>query len=290
MPGIDWGSLPSLSALRAFEATARLDGFSAAARALYVTPAAVAQQVRGLEAELKVTLVTREGRGLALTEEGRRLAAALGEGFARIAQGVDDLRWAGRTRGLRITATEAFSQTVLMPRLAGFWMRHPDIPVSLYPSQAVTPLGPDGPDLAIRTGKGDWPGQQVEFLLQTQMIVVGAPSLLAQDRPLRDLPWIADHGYAPERELALSGMDIRTLKVVRMDNAVLSVTAAEAGLGLIFASDVVVRESISAGRLVEVEYPPLPVARYWMVTPEGAQREEVRLFKEWLKEEVGAPA
>ena len=154
----------------------------------------------------------------------------------------------------------------------------------------MTPLGPDGSDLAIRTGKGDWPGQQVEFLLQTQMIVVGAPSLLAQDRPLLDLPWIADHGYAPERELALNGMDIRTLKVVRMDNAVLSVTAAEAGLGLIFASDVVVRESISAGRLVEVEYPPLPVTRYWMVTPEGAQREEVRLFKEWLKEEVGAPA
>ena len=92
MPDPDWRHLPSLSALRAFEATARLDGFSAAARALNVTPAAVAQQVRGLEADLGVALVIRQGRGLVLTPEGARLSAALAEGFSTIAGGIDALR------------------------------------------------------------------------------------------------------------------------------------------------------------------------------------------------------
>lgn len=290
MSGIDWRSLPALSALRAFEATARLDGFSPAARALNVTPAAVAQQVRGLEAELGVTLVRRQGRGLCLTSDGTRLATALGEGFARIAQGVDDLRSAGTRRGIRMTATVALSQQVLMPRLQRFWAEHPDIPVSLNPTQAVTPLGRDGADLAIRTGKGDWPGRS-EFLFRTRMIVAGAPPLLAKGVALDQLPWIVDVGYLPEREwLELGGLDIRHLTLQSMDNPILTVSAAEAGLGLIFASDVVVRDSIAAGRLQEVDYPPLPVVSYWMVTPDGPISDQVRVFMDWLRNEVGEEA
>ncbi len=78
---VDWRHMPPLTALRALEAVARLGGFSAAARALNVTHAAVAQQVRGLETELGVALLRREGRAVVLTAEGARLAAALAEGF-----------------------------------------------------------------------------------------------------------------------------------------------------------------------------------------------------------------
>ncbi|WP_136636070.1 LysR substrate-binding domain-containing protein [Pseudooceanicola onchidii] len=288
MEDLDWRHLPSLSALRAFEATARLDGFSAAARALNVTPAAVAQQVRGLEAELEVTLVTRQGRGLALTPEGTRLATALGEGFSRIAGAVEDLRRPARVRGIRVTATVALSQTVLMPRLPRFWARHPDIPVSLNPTQSVVGLGRNGADLAIRTGTGPWPDTQSTFLFRTQMVVVGAPALLAGGASLADLPWIVDEGYPSEAEwLELGGLDIRKVKIQSMDNPILSVSAAEAGLGLIFATDRVVADSIAQGKLVEVDYPPLPVAQYWMVTPEGPLRAEVRAFMDWLMAEVG---
>ena len=77
----DWRHLPPLSTLRAFEATARLEGYSAAARALNVTPAAIAQQVRKLEDEMGAALVRREGRGLVLTEAGRQLAAQHSHSF-----------------------------------------------------------------------------------------------------------------------------------------------------------------------------------------------------------------
>ena len=88
----DWKSLPSLSSLRAFDQAARAGSFAGAARALNVTHAAVAQQVRALEADLGVALLRRAGRGVALTAEGTLLAQALAEGFERMAQGVADLR------------------------------------------------------------------------------------------------------------------------------------------------------------------------------------------------------
>ncbi|MBT8459797.1 MAG: LysR family transcriptional regulator [Boseongicola sp.] len=87
----NWYKLPSLSALRAFEATARTGSFANAARALNVTQAAVAQHVRSLEAELGVTLARRAGRTVTLTDSGARFAARLSDGFSTIASGVDEV-------------------------------------------------------------------------------------------------------------------------------------------------------------------------------------------------------
>ena len=84
--------LPSLTSLRAFEAAARLGGFSAASRELNVTHAAVAQQVRGLEAALGVTLLARAGRGMALSPEGERLATALTAGFESISAAIEEVK------------------------------------------------------------------------------------------------------------------------------------------------------------------------------------------------------
>ena len=87
-----WRDLPSLSLLRAFDATARHGGFAGAGRALNVTHAAVTQAVRGLEAELGVVLVQRAGRTVALTEAGERLARALDDGFGKLTAGIAGLR------------------------------------------------------------------------------------------------------------------------------------------------------------------------------------------------------
>lgn len=81
---IDWRTLPSLTALRAFAATADTRSFSQAARALNVTHAALSQQVRALEDDLGRSLVQRDGRGVSLTTDGEQLHDALGEGFAAI--------------------------------------------------------------------------------------------------------------------------------------------------------------------------------------------------------------
>jgi LysR family transcriptional regulator, glycine cleavage system transcriptional activator len=120
---MDWKRLPPLTALRAFAAVAQSGSFSAAARALNVTHAAVAQQVRALEEHLDQPLVARDGRALALTAEGEQLAAALNDGFATMQRGIDALRATDGDRPLRISLTAGFAAQWLMPRLRDFWSK-----------------------------------------------------------------------------------------------------------------------------------------------------------------------
>jgi LysR family glycine cleavage system transcriptional activator len=89
---MNWAKIPSLAALRAFEAAARCQNFSKAARELNVTPAAVAHHVRSLEADFSESLIVRQGRGVAVTSSGQILAEHLQKGFGVIADGIDQLR------------------------------------------------------------------------------------------------------------------------------------------------------------------------------------------------------
>ena len=137
----DWLHLPPLSALRAFEAAARLGGFSAAARALNVTHAAVAQQVRALEEHLGAPLIHREGRGMVLTPEGAQLGARLTEGFLTIQGAVAAVRQRQEGAPVTVTMTPTFAVKWMMPRLWKFWELHPDIAVSLRPDIRLLDLG-----------------------------------------------------------------------------------------------------------------------------------------------------
>jgi LysR family glycine cleavage system transcriptional activator len=279
----DWRQIPSLSALRAFEATARLGGFSAAARVLNVTHAAIAQQVRGLEAELGVTLVQREGRGIGLTAPGAQLAAALGDGFASIAEGVAALRNGERARGLRVSSTTTFAHAILVPRIAEFWADHPDIPVSVSADQRLVDLAREGYDVAIRSGDGGWPGVEAEFLAHNQFLLCGAPSLLDSQPDLTRLPWLLTPTFPVEFGwLRAAGYDPDALNVIDMDGA-LACKAAVNGYGLVFATDAVVREDIAAGRLRTVPFAGLPRMSYYAVTPKGPRRPAVQAFIDWLK-------
>lgn len=96
----DWKTLPSLTALRAFDATAKHGGFAGAARALNVTDAAVAQQVRALEVDLAVRLAIRQGRNIKLTEQGKSLARSLSDSFRNISDEITSLRENTLQRGL----------------------------------------------------------------------------------------------------------------------------------------------------------------------------------------------
>jgi LysR family transcriptional regulator, glycine cleavage system transcriptional activator len=114
---LDWRSLPSLNALRAFCALAQTGSFTRAGEVLNVSHAAVSQQVRALEERLGTSLAQREGRGAALTPEGERLAATLDAAFLAIARAVDELTGADAARPLQITTTPSFAMGWLMPRL-----------------------------------------------------------------------------------------------------------------------------------------------------------------------------
>jgi LysR family glycine cleavage system transcriptional activator len=283
----DWRSLPPLPALRAFEAAARLGSFSAAARVMNVTHPAVAQQVRALERHIGLRLVAEAGRSLRLTDEGRRLAAALNTGFSGISAALDEARRTDRRRGLRITLTPGFAQHVVLPALAGFWTAHPDIPVSLVPETRLADLPREDFDLAIRSGKGPWPGCEAQLLCRTRMVVVGTPALLATSDDPADLPWILNaDDRVEEAWLAQRGLVPDNLKTVYIENAMLATAAALRGMGLLFSTEIILRDALASGDLVTLPGWTLPEAAYWAVTPPGEPRAPVGVFLDWLKKRL----
>lgn len=289
MTGPDWLRFPSLTALRAFEATARLQGFSAAARALNVTHAAVVQQVRALERDLGHELVYRDGRGLALTAEGQKLAQALGEGFRTIEAALEELRTGNRGTPLRISLTPAFASQWLVPRLGAFWSAHPDIALTLHPEQRIVDLRREGIDLAIRFGAGHWPGVEAELLTPAHYVIVAAPALLdgrkaLSRKEMSSMPWVIEQDW-PEAQAWLRGYGLSPdeMEITVMPNEELALSAARQGYGLHVEAAALVEQDLIAGHLIALGELAEDSLAYYLVTRPGPKRPELRQFMRWLK-------
>ncbi len=283
---IDWTHLPPLSALRAFQAVAAEGGYSAAARVLNVTHAAVAQQVRTLEARLGHALVARDGRGMALTAEGAQLAAALTEGFGTIQRGVEAL--ASGEDPVRVTLTASFASHWLMPRLRDFWDTHPDIALSLHPDPRPVDLRREGMDVAIRYGNGAWPGVEAKFLAPARLAIAAAPGLLpggaaVAPRDLAGHDWIVARNWPEQDNYLLSlGLDPDALSRTGFPSEDLSIAAARQGLGVIVESLALIENEIGDGRLVLIDDSRSHLPAYFVLTPPGPKRRAVRQFLTWL--------
>lgn len=123
--------LPSLNALRAFEAAARHEGFARAAAELHVTAAAVAQQVRTLEAWAGRPLFQRLPQGLQLTHEGRAVLPRMIEAFDSLGLAVQALRTINRPHEVRIAALPSVAILWLSPRLPRLRRNFPDLALSV---------------------------------------------------------------------------------------------------------------------------------------------------------------
>lgn len=281
-----WRDLPSLSLLRAFDATAQAGSFAEAGRALNVTHAAVTQAVRALEAELGVQLVRRAGRTVALTEAGAGLARHLADGFGTIAGGLADLRAREARRVVRVTTTTFIAEAHVMPRLPEFWARHPGVEVALSPSPARIDLARDGFDMAIRALGDGWvegPEEEIRPLCRSRVIAVCAPSLAATGLHPQDMPWvIGNESHWELAEVAGAGLDIARLKRVDVGSPHLELSACRQGLGAGTATEIICRADLEAGRLVELPLTGLPVVTYAVVLPRGLRRPAVDQFADWL--------
>src|SRR5580698_7694899 len=148
------GHLPPLSALRAFEAAARLQSFSKAADELSVTPAAISHQIAALEADLGVSLFNRRNRAVELTAAARVLLPGLTEAFTGIEDSVRRLRSHNDTGMLTVTASPSFAGKWLVQRLHRFQEHYPDIDVRISATDTVVDLTRGDFDIAIRYGNG----------------------------------------------------------------------------------------------------------------------------------------
>ena len=294
---MDWRDIPSLAALRAFEAAARHQSFSAAARDLNVTHAAIAQHVRALEQEFGAPLMDRQGRAMVPTTAGRRLARDLGAGFAEIAAGVRGLRQMRGDGPVSLTTTVSFAENWLMPRIARFWSDRPDIPVTIAADNKVHDLRSEGHDLAIRYGKGDWPGLQARLLTRADTVVVAHPSVAARlpetyaatsesaPEMLAQLPWVIDSAYGEcESWIAAKGMDPARMRCTALDGNNLVLAAVRAGAGVSIHPLAVVERDLETGALVSLwEEPDSGDLGYYIVTQKGAASSRVRAFLTWLQ-------
>lgn len=284
---IDWRHMPPLSALRAFAAVANHKSYSGAARALSVTHAAVAQQVRSLEENLGVALVSRSGRGMALTAEGEQLAAGLSEGFGAIQTAVATVR-GGDDRPVRITLSPGFATQWLMPRLREFWALHPEIALSLHPEHRLVDLRREGMDLGIRYGNGDWQGVEARYLTSARLVVAGAPELAgvqAEMTPeeMRRQHWVMTDNTPEElRWMETHGLDPAGLRATYFPDEELTLAAARQGLGLIVESYALLEEDLKRDRLRVVFDGRDRLPGYFIVTPPGPQRRGARAFLSWL--------
>lgn len=292
MTEVDWRRMPPLTALRAFSATAREGGFSAAARALNVTHAAIAQQVRALEDHLATPLVWRDGKQLRLTPDGERLAKALTDGFGLIQTAAESLRQATAERPLTVTLPPAFASEWLMPRLARFWRRHPEIPLSLLPDHRIVDLREAGATLGIRFGDGNWPGVVSEFLTAAPQIVVGAPDLLGGRtglslQEMAKLPWVREGDWPEQMQLLESiGLDPTKLRFNEFPNEELALAAAREGLGLHLESEALIEDDLRSGGLVKIHEIRDESLGYHVVRLPGPMPEAARIFIDWLKSET----
>jgi LysR family glycine cleavage system transcriptional activator len=298
--------LPPLNALKAFEAAARHASVRKAARELNVSPAAVSHQIRNLEATLGVQLFQRLNRALRLTPAGQAALPLLRDGFGRLAAAVQQLRAEERRPALRVWAPPSFAAKWLVPRLSRFAALHPDIDIRLAASPALigggAPTGassgfrPEGADLAIRFGEGDWEGGQVEKLMAVCALPLCSPRLLAGKRPLRRPDDLRHHtllhddtDYAGRPEwhawLAAAGVaGIDAARGPRFNQAALAIDAAADGQGVALTLEPLARADLAVGRLAapfDVRLGLRPA--YYVVWPHGlAEAPMASLFRRWL--------
>jgi LysR family glycine cleavage system transcriptional activator len=288
---MEWTGLPSLNSLRAFSAVAETGSYAQAARQLNVTHAAVSQQVKALEERLGVSLVTRAGRGIALTMEGELLARDLEIGFAAIRRGVDVLGGAGASRPVQITMSPAFAVEWLMPRIAEFQQRHPEITLMLNPSVEVLELKPGGIDLAIRYKDRRRLEKEVTPVLISDMVVIGTPSLIgdgAHDDPatLINMPWLQELGtnevadWFERRGVTLD----RPLMISQMPGNLI-MQAVRRGDGISYTARAFFKDEIQSG-LVVVLFSDPAVGTYYIETCPGVMRPPVKTFVNWLKTKI----
>lgn len=292
--------LPPLNALRAFEAAARHLSFTQAADELCVTQAAVSHQIKALEDHLGVPLFRRLNRALRLTPAGERYAPALREAFDAMDVATQRLHPENENRGaLIVSVTPTFLAGWLIPRMYRWQERHPEIELRIAATGRVVDFNREDVDVAVRHGRGNWPHLVAERLFCEDMVPVCSPALRDGEPPLRVPEDLARHTLlhdmtdpgAWETWLKAAGLNhIDHQRGPRFDNGVYALHAAAQGLGVAIERRPLIKDELSAGRVVIPFAVAVPnQAAYHLVYPERhAQKAKLRWFRQWILDEVAA--
>jgi LysR family transcriptional regulator, glycine cleavage system transcriptional activator len=292
--------LPSLNALKAFEASARQESFTKAAQELCVTQGAVSQQVKALEDELGVRLFRRERQRLVITDAGRAYLEVVRDAFDRLAMGTERLLQREKSGTLTITTSPNFAAKWLVHRLGRFSEAHPGIDLRVSASMQHIDFAREDIDLAIRHGDGQWPGMAVTQLCTEALFPVCSPKLVT-GRGAPRLPRDIKHHtllHTNDKEdwaawltrANISGVD--ATRGIVFNQASMAIDAAVDGQGIALARTALASWDLISGRLVR----PFPQAfdapyAFWIVCPKStSELPKIAAFRDWLLQEAADDA
>lgn len=288
--------LPSLNALKAFEAAARHESFTLAAQELSVTQGAVSHQVKALEAELGCRLFTREPRRLVITAAGESYLAVVRDAFDRLSIGTETLLQRHKAGTLTVNTSPNFASKWLVHRLGRFAEQYPAIDLRVAANMQHIDFAREDFDLAIRHGDGDWPSLHVTRLCEEELFPVCSPALLRGAHPLRKPADLAHHtllhinerrDWAAWLETAAAG-DVDATRGPIFNQTSMAIDAAVDGQGVALARSALAAWELGTGRLMR----PFKLAlkapySYWVVCPKPAAKlEKIATFTRWLLAEA----
>jgi LysR family glycine cleavage system transcriptional activator len=292
---------PPLKAVRYFESAARHLSFSKAAEELNVTHSAISHQIKALEGWIGQPLFERTGRALRLTEAGRQFLPPVRSAFRQLTEAAEDLRQANRGGPLTVSVLPSLASKWLVPRLFDFRSKHPEIEVRISATDRVEQIGQGGIDIAVRYGRGRWPGVEAELLLQDDLFPICSPALLKGDTQLKqpsdlqhfnllnDSTWEAarfDFWHQWLAQAGVTGLELKGGFSFNYSN--LLVQAAIDGLGIALGNTLLAGDDLKAGRLVK----PfditisLDTAYYVVYVRDALKRQKIRAFRDWLVEQI----
>lgn len=294
--------MPPLAAVRAFEAAARIENFTAAAAELGMTQAAVSYQVKSLEERLGAALFKRERGRARLTSLGQRLLPKLTQAFDTIETAFASHKAEDESL-LTVTTTHTFANTWLAWRLGAFQMDHPDLAVRMTTSNAIVDLHSGEADVAIRAGTGNWEGLETHKLIESDFTPMASPASVEKyerelgrklvPSDLLNLPligrlddwwslWLTAAGVPPDQH--------RPRRGIRLDNQANEGHAAMAGQGFALLTPFLWKGDVANERLRQLfDVTATAGYAYWLAfPPERRMLPKVKRFREWLLAEVVA--
>jgi LysR family glycine cleavage system transcriptional activator len=286
---------PPLRAVRAFEAFARHGSVTAAAAELDITPSAVSHQLQLLETFVQTPLTVREGRMLALTDEGRDYYRSISTAFSVLRSATGFVRDRTSRRQITISLIPLFGMGWFIPRLETFLSANEDVDVTvLYANHRN--YRSDAADLSIRFGTGDWPGYTSTRLMSGAVVPVCSAAFRRRHGPFRKpadlapVPLVHDEDRSTwVNWLQSAGVRHITRTVgPLLEDGQLTLSATQAGLGAALLRAPLVARELASGELVKLFDQELDDGRHYYLCrrvdadlPDGAQR-----LAAWLLESI----
>jgi LysR family glycine cleavage system transcriptional activator len=286
---------PPTSLLRAFEAAARSQSFTVAARELHLTQSAISRQIGALEEMLGAELFHREKKKVRLTLAGASYARNIREALARISSATLGFRANPAGGSLHLGVLPLFAARWLVPRLPAFAAAHPDILVNLTTRLNPFDFAADTVDAAIHYGRGEWPEAELAPLMTETLLPVCAPALKASlglalpaDLLTAPLLHLTSRPDGWERWFGSMTVEAGEVRGMLLDQFTLAIEAARAGLGVALLPLFLIEPELQRGELVAaVDAPPTPAEHYYLVWPQTHGRHPpLDAFRTWLLEEA----